>query len=402
MGGKLASRDYGAAIISLIGTRGPMSRSDVARELGVSPATVTNATKALLSQGALVESGARPSNGGRPRVLLDVVQHRRYALGVKLTPNHLTMAEVDINGTPFPGLSINLDMRAPEAFARITDAVRTQVRDRTGVLLGIGLAIPGYSDPKNPDVVTAPTLGWNAINLGQALREATGLPVIIDNDVNTLAVADRLYGDNQADESLLITIGYGIGAAITTGGRVLRGAHGGAGELGHSMIHATGIQCACGLQDCLETLISDNALVRRARQNGSLEAHEGKDRLNRLAEAGHPGARALFHDAGTSLGLAVANVVHLFDPQTITISGEGVDMWHHWEAGFLEGLRARIPENRRTTPISVHHWTDDTWAHGAASLVFAAPLAYRDRDYSHVIQEDPLPPAGDRLTVMPQ
>ena len=378
MGRKPANPDCGAAIIGLISTRGPMSRSDVAHQLGVSAATVTNVTKVLLAQGLLVESGTQPSTGGRPSVLLDVVQHRRYALGVKLTSNHMTMAEVDINGTPSPGTSIDLDVRAPDAFERITRAISAQVRDRTDLLLGIGLSIPGFSDPKSPDVVTAPTLGWNAINLGQMLRDATGLAVVIDNDVNALAVADRLYGDAPADESLLITIGYGIGAAITTGGRILRGTHGGAGELGHSTIQTTGIQCVCGLHDCLETLISDNALVRRARQNGSLEAHEGKDRLNRLAEAGHPAARALFHDAGTSLGIAVANFVHLFDPQTITISGEGVDMWHHWEAGFLGGLRARLPEDRRNIPIDVHPWTDDTWAHGAASLVFALPLAYRD------------------------
>lgn len=373
---KPTNRDYGAAIIGLIGTRGPMSRSDMARQLSVSPATITNVTKTLLAQGSLIESGTQPSAGGRPCILLDVVQHRRYALGVKLTPNHMTMAEVDINGAPSPGTSINLDMRAPDALDHITSAISTQVRDRTGLLLGIGLAIPGFSDPKNPDVVTAPTLGWNAVNLGHALRESTGLAVIIDNDANALAVADRLYGDAHADENLFITIGYGIGAAITTDGRVLRGARGGAGELGHTTIQPTRIQCACGLYDCLETLISDNALVRRARQNGSLEAHEGKDRLNRLAEGGHPGAQALFRDAGTSLGVAVANIVHLFDPETITVSGEGVDMWHHWEAGFLDGLHARLNKERQNIPINVHPWADDTWAHGAASLVFALPLAH--------------------------
>ena len=312
-----------------------------------------------------------------PSVLLDVVQHRRYALGVKLTPNHMTMAEVDINGTPSPGKSIDLDMRSPDAFEQIAYAIGDQVHDRTGLLLGIGLALPGFSDPKNPDIVTAPTLGWNAINLGRLLREMTGLPTVIDNDVNALAVADQLYGDNHADSRLLVTIGYGIGAALIADGRVLRGAHGGTGEFGHSTIRASGLQCTCGLYDCLETLISDNALVRRARENGSLEPYEGKRQLNDLAEAGHPEARALFHDAGTSLGIAVANVIHLFDPETITISGEGIDMWHHWERGFLEGLHSRLPRKRCDIPIDIHPWTDDTWAHGAASLVFALPLAHR-------------------------
>ncbi|AZR00946.1 ROK family transcriptional regulator [Trueperella pyogenes] len=376
MGKKTTNPDLSAALIGLIGTRGPMSRTDAARHLGVSPATVTNVTKPLLAQGTLIESGTQPSAGGRPSVLLDVVQQRRYALGVKLTPNHLTMAEVDINGAPSPGESVDLDMRSPGAFEQIAHIIGDRVRDRTGLLLGIGLALPGFSDPENPDIVTAPTLGWDAVDLGRLLRTTTGLPVIIDNDVNALAVADQLYGENHANNRLLVTIGYGIGAALTADGRVLRGAHGGAGEFGHSTARASGLQCTCGLYDCLETLISDNALVRRARESGSLEPHQGKRQLNDLAEAGHPGARALFHDAGISLGIAVANIVHLFDPETITISGEGVDMWHHWESGFLEGLHSRLPENRRSIPVDIHPWTDDTWAHGAASLVFALPLAH--------------------------
>lgn len=377
MGKKATTPDLSAALVGLIATRGPMSRSDAARQLGVSPATVTNVTKALLAQGSLIESGTQPSAGGRPSVLLDVVQRRRYALGVKLTPNHMTMAEVDITGAPSPGRSIDLDMRAPDVFEQIARAISEQVHDRAGLLLGIGLAIPGFSDPEAPDVVTAPTLGWKSIDLGHLLREATGLPVVIDNDVDALAVADRLYGDNRHSDRLLVTIGYGIGAALTVDGRVLRGSHGGAGELGHTTVCSTGQQCACGLRDCLETLISDDALVRRAREEGTLGGQEGKRRLNQLAEAGHPRARTLFRDAGASLGIAVANVVHLLDPEAITISGEGVDMWHHWEEGFHEALRARLPENRRSIPVDAHPWADDTWAHGAASLVFALPLAGR-------------------------
>lgn len=366
--------DLDSAIVGLVGTRGPLSRSAIARQLSVSPATITNQTRTLLAEGALVEVGTRPSDGGRPSILLDVAQRRRYALGVKITTNHLTMAEVDINGEPGPAVSLDLDMRAPEALDLITDAISEQVSDRTGLLLGIGLAIPGSSDPANPDLVTAPILGWANLNLGRMIRDRTGLRVVIDNDVNALAVADRLYGEGDHRDNLLITIGYGIGSALTINGSVHRGAHGGAGELGHSTIAPTGAPCACGLADCLETLISDDALVRRGREVGILRPEQGKNDLNQLAEAGDKTARALFDEAGRYLGLAAANLVHQLDPDTITISGEGVDMWHHWEAGFREGLRGRLPAARRDIPVTVHPWADDTWAYGAASLVFALPF----------------------------
>lgn len=375
MARKTANPNLGGAIVGLIGTRGPLPRADIARQLDVSPATVTNVTKSLLADGALVEIGTRPSEGGRPSILLDVAQQRRYALGVKITPNHLTMAEVDINGDPGPATSLDLDMRAPDALDLITDAICTQVTDRTGLLLGMGLAIPGFSDPRNPDLVTSPILGWSNLNLGRMLRDRTELRVVIDNDVNALAVAEQLYGDGDNRDNLLITIGYGIGSALTVDGRVQHGAHGGAGEIGHTTIQPTGIGCSCGLSDCLETLISDNALVRRAREAGILDPSEGKNRLNILAEEGNPAARELLHDAGRLLGLATANLVHQLDPDTITISGEGVDMWHHWEAGFRESLRSRLPQVRRDIPVTVHPWAEDTWAYGAASLVFALPFA---------------------------
>lgn len=374
MGRKPTNPDLGSAVIGLIGTRGPMSRSAIARQLGVSPATITNLTRTLIAEGAVVESGTRPSAGGRPSILLDVAQQRRYALGVKLTPTHLTMAEVDINGVPGPGTSLDLDMRRPEALDRITDAITTQVSDRTGLLLGIGMAIPGASNPHDPDVVSAPTLGWHNLNLGRMIRDRTGLRVVIDNDVNALAVADQLYSDTHPQDNLLITIGYGIGSALTTRGQVLHGTHGAAGELGHTSLGPTGIRCTCGLDDCLETLISDDALVRRARDAHILDTTQGKDHLNTLARNHHPGATALFDDAGRTLGHATANLVHLLDPDTITISGEGVDMWPHWENGYLTALRQRLPAARRDIPVTIHPWSDDTWAYGAASLVFALPL----------------------------
>lgn len=374
MGRRAANPHLGSAVVGLIGTRGPMSRSAIARTLGVSAATITNVTKRLIHEGTVVEAGTRPSDGGRPLVLLDVVPERRYALGVKVTPNHLTMAEVDISGEPGPSVSIDLDMRSPDALDRICAAIGNRIADRTGQLLGIGLALPGYASPTDPDVVSAPVLGWNGLNLGRLLRDRTGLTVVIDNDVNALAVADHLYSGQPAGNALLVTIGYGIGCALTVNGRVHHGAHGGAGEIGHTYISPTGIECACGLHDCLETMIGDDALVARARREGLLRNDQGKDELNSLADNGDTKARALFRDAGHHLALAVSNLAHTLDPDTITISGEGVDVWQHWEPGFLATLRQRLPQTRRDIPVTIHPWSDDTWAYGAASLVFAQPF----------------------------
>ena len=365
-----------AAVVSLVGTRGPLSRSDIARQLDVSPATVTAVTKRLLGSGALSETGTVPSDGGRPSTLLDLTTDRRCALGVKITPNHLTMAVVDLVGKPMPATSIDCDMRKPDVMHRIADAIADMAKSHEP-LLGIGLAVPGFCTPTDPLSITAPTLRWDRVPLGHELAHRTGLRIVIDNDVNALATADRLYGDHLGSNPLLITIGFGIGSAITVDGEVMHGAHGGAGELGHINVDPDGDACACGLRGCLETVIGDDALVRRARRAGIISDRQGKVNLNRLANAGHAEARELFADAGNMLGKVVANLVHVLDPDLITISGEGVDMWHHWEPGFTTALNTRLPVHRRNLPIVTRPWGEATWAHGAASLVFSLPLLNR-------------------------
>ncbi len=206
------------------------------------------------------------------------------------------------------------------------------------------------------------------------IMHATGLPVFVENDVNALAIAARLYDDGlTADDRLLVTIGYGIGCALTLDGHVYRGAHGGAGELGHILVEPGGEACACGLRGCLETLIGDNALARRAVALGVLPEGGTKDDLNAVARAGHVVALELFDWAGQQLGNALASLIHVFDPEDVVVSGEGVDVWEFWEPGVTRSLRAHLPSDR-TVPVTVRNWGEDTWARGAASLVFASPF----------------------------
>ena len=143
------------------------------------------------------------------------------------------------------------------------------------------------------------------------LSQRTGLPAIVDNDVNALAIAAQLYENTLPGDVALVTIGFGIGCAFAMGSQIYRGAHGGAGELGHTVVDPDGEPCVCGLRGCLETLISDNALTRRARATGILPEGAGKDALNTAAAAGDAAALELFNWAGAQLGYALASLVHL-------------------------------------------------------------------------------------------
>ncbi|MBN9106107.1 MAG: ROK family protein [Propionibacteriaceae bacterium] len=365
--------DLSAALIGLIGARGPLSRAEAARLLKVSPARVTQATRTLVESGILTEIGTAPSDGGRPAILLDLTTDRRRALGVKITPNHLAFSRVDLAGNAEESTSVNLNTAAPDALERIVQVVGEEVRTGSGELLGIGLALPGSLDEADA-LVTSAVLGWHRVPLPDMLEHATALPVFVENDVNALAIAARLYDDSLAEDFALVTIGIGIGCAFTMGTRIYRGAHGGAGELGHILVDPDGARCACGLRGCLETLIGDNALTDRAVTAGILPSGGTKDQLNAAAAAGDQRALELFRWAGEQLGRTLASLVHVVDPSVLVVSGEGVDVWSFWEPGFSPALRAHLPRHRRDLRIVVREWGEDTWARGAAALVFASPF----------------------------
>jgi predicted NBD/HSP70 family sugar kinase len=365
--------DLSAALIGLIGARGPLSRADAARLLKVSPARVTQATRTLLETGILTEIGTAPSDGGRPAILLGITTDRRRALGVKITPNHLTFSRVDLAGNTEASTTVNLNTAAPDALERIVSIISHEVRTGSGDLLGIGLALPGSLDAADA-LVTSAVLGWHRVPLPDMLGRATALPIFVENDVSALAVAARLYDPSLAEDFALVTIGIGIGCAFTLGTRVFRGAHGGAGELGHIVVEPDGAPCVCGLNGCLETLIGDDALTARAVASGVLPAAGTKDQLNAAAIAGDPRALDLFSWAGEHLGRTLASLVHVIDPSVLVISGEGVDVWRFWERGFSPALRAHLPRHRRDLQVVLREWGDDTWARGAASLVFASPF----------------------------
>jgi predicted NBD/HSP70 family sugar kinase len=365
-----------SAILALLGTRGPLSRGDLAGALGVSPATVTQATKALIGRGLVAEVQEMPSAGGRPARLLGLLRSAGGALGVKVAAEHLAVVDVELDGTVVAADSFPFDPDSPGALDYLTHTLGSVLEQRGGRhLLGVGVGIPGAVDSQAHGVVWAPTLGWVETRVGPVLRTALGVPVLVENDVNTLAVAERLYGIGQSHSSyLVVTIGRGIGCGIVVDGAVYRGAGGGAGEIGHISISVGGPECACGSTGCLEAHIGQSALVRTARARGVIGPDDSPDALLAAAHGGDPGAESVYAEAGELLGRALAGVVHTLDPEIIVILGEGVDAWRHWEPGFQPAFRRHLMPARRGLTYVVEPWADDKWALGAAALVLASPL----------------------------
>jgi predicted NBD/HSP70 family sugar kinase len=241
-------------------------------------------------------------------------------------------------------------------------------------LLGVGVAVPGIVRDPNQGTVDAEVLGWRHLPVGRHLRGVLGLPVVVENDVNALAVAEVLYGmGREVNTFLVLTIGRGIGLSIVTDGAIYRGGQGGAGEFGHFPIDEDGAECGCGRRGCLEASLGEAGLVRTARMRGIVGPRQGFAALVRAAAKGEPNALALFAESGRLLGRAVAGVANVLDPDRIVVLGEGTDHWIHWDATFRDEF-AKRQLRHGDIAVVVDSWDDSNWAQGAAALVLAAPF----------------------------
>jgi predicted NBD/HSP70 family sugar kinase len=367
-----------SGIVGLLGTQGPTARTDIARALGLSPATVTQVTKDLIARGLIEELESVPSKGGRPSRLLGLVSDAGVALGAKVTADHVAVVTVELDGTVRSSTELEYDPGAANAIERLGQILAKQVAELDDRLLGVGVGVPGAVDSQASGVVDAPTLGWQAAPVGPVLRAAIGTPVLVDNDVNTLAAAERLYGIGRDHSSyLVVTIGRGIGCGIVVDGGIYRGANGGAGEIGHIPVWPSGAEeppCTCGSTGCLEAHIGTAGLQRTARARGVIGPRGTAATLSRAASGGDVGARQIFEEAGGMLGRALAGVIHTVDPEVVVLMGEGVDGWEFWETGFEPSFRRSLLPARKAVSVVVEPWTEIQWARGAASLVLSSPF----------------------------
>jgi predicted NBD/HSP70 family sugar kinase len=363
------------AILALLGRDGPAARATIARDLDLSPATVSQVTRRLIQQGVVEPLYYAPSEGGRPGQLLGLVAGAGHAVGVKLAADHLIFVDVRLDGHVLATRTDNFDALALDAIPRLLAGLRSFLQGGGARFLGVGVCVPGVV--ARPDVgdVDADVLGWSGMPLGRTLRQEIGEPVLIENDVKALAVAERLYGLGRTRRSfVVVTVGRGVGFACVNNGVLERGSRGGAGELGHVVVSNNGPPCACGQRGCLEAYIGADGLIAAGRAAGLLRAGQGLDRLTRLADRGEARARQVFARAGQRLAYGIAPVIAALNPEVLLVAGEGTASWQHWDTAFRTSLTRRLPGWMRDTPVEVDQWDESSWARGAAAIVLATPF----------------------------
>ncbi|MEV7777307.1 ROK family transcriptional regulator [Kitasatospora sp. NPDC088351] len=341
--------------------RSPRSRAEAAAETGLTRAAVSSLAEELIAAGLVVEEGTATSSGkvGRPGTALGLNPRGPGGIGAEIGVEHLGACVVDLRGEvrAWRRQEIRNRGRRPAAvMADLAELLRRAADDAGLRPAGLALAVPGLVGAGGGVLQRAANLGWQdvpiAAELRLALRAANAeqlaeLPVDADNEANLGGLAELWLGGGP-DHFLHVSAEAGVGAAIVIGGRLLRGARGYAGELGHVPVHPDGPRCACGAYGCLEQYAGEAAVLRAA----GLEGVRGDwvALLAERAEAGDEEVRAALAGAGTALGIASAGAVNLLDPAEVVLGG-GYAQLAPW---LLPSMRAELAAR-----VTVRPWSED-------------------------------------------
>ena len=366
---------------------GHMPRMDVARALDISPGSVTTITSDLIARGLLqeVEDSQRGPSRGRPPIALRVAPRSRFVIGMKLSDERHTAVLLDLAGTVIAEAQLTsaaLRQTTKEVLAEVSTLTR-QLLKKSGQPLesisAVGIGSPGIVDACLGVVKWSPVMTDTEIPLRDMLQDTLGLSVSLDNDTNLLTLAELWFGAGRGISNFaVVTIERGVGMGLVLNNRLFRGALGPGMELGHTKVQLDGALCRCGQRGCLEAYVADYALVREAgtaldrdpRSNSS--AVTMIETLYEEANAGNEAALAIFQRAGRFLSVGLANIVQLFDPERIILSGERMRYDYLTTDDMLAEMNSMIlPAGRTPTPVDIHAWGGSVWAKGAAALALS-------------------------------
>jgi predicted NBD/HSP70 family sugar kinase len=382
----VSAPDHGAPatagdIYAVLRDHRAVTRSEIGRLTGLSRTAVTARVAPLLAHGLLAEQDQAPSTGGRPAAFLTFNAEAGVVLAAALGRSRVRLAVCDLAGEVLLAEDIEQDTTASP------DVLMPRIVDRLGALLtaadrthadvfGVGLSLPGTVDQVRGCSIDSPVMmGWDGVVLAPYFADLTAAPVVLDNDANVIALAERHAERAPVDDLLVVKASTGLGAGIISGGALRRGATQAAGEFGHNKTPAAaGLPCRCGDTGCLEAVAGGWALVRRLRDQGHPVEHL-RD-VVALAHGGDADARRAIRDSGRHVGEVLAAAVNLLNPAVLVIAGDMAGAYEIFVAGLRETLyRDATALATRALQISPSAYGDASGVHGSAMLVLDHVLA---------------------------
>lgn len=376
-----------------------LSRPDLAQETGLSRATISLLMEDLLRAGVAQHVGLGDSTGGRPPALLEFNPDAAYAVGARMVDHRWGIVITNLDAKVLHRLDVPIPDHAPEtAVATLAEGVKTIMAkvDPAQILPAIGLGTPGLVDTVSGVIKTAVDVGWFEVPIRAMVEEKLGLRTFVANRSKVGALAEYWYGAGRGlQEIIYISIGTGIAAGIVHAGELYVGANSSAGELGHVTILPDGPLCRCGNRGCLQQLVSEPAIADRARarmreEGGTLLLSLAGNYPERVtaemvfqAAAQQDGlAGAIVAETAVYLGIAIANLVNLFNPELIILGGPMGQISQVLLDPLLEEVRRRaMAYPLSATKIVNSTLGFDAGAIGAAVLVLqhASELIFAEK-----------------------
>ncbi len=334
-------------ILNLIRDKQPISRADLARLSGLQRSTVSLITEELIEGRWVVEgTTGRLPRGRRPTLLL--LNQRRRIICIDIRPKRTFIAISDVNGVFSFQESIptaaDPDRAVRQLLARLRPLLKTRTEDP---FEGIGISLPGRVDYTTQQLIFAPNLKWPAVDLKTPIERETGLEVALENAANACALAEIWFDRSNTIRNLVtITVSEGIGTAIVADGRLVRGANGMAGELGHFPLDPEGPQCACGNRGCWEILASDQAALRYYFESAARSSRQRAPELEfnallSMADQGDTLAAKALDKMAVQLARGVRMIVAGLDPEAILFVGEFTAAWGRFEPRIKAEVQAQ-------------------------------------------------------------
>jgi len=369
-------------LLNILRREGRLSRTQLTEISGLSTGAVSQITTELIGEKWVFESGEGEYTGGRRQTFLRLNADAGYALGLKLMETRVVCAVTSFEArvlyyNEFPLTDDRTADSVVAAIAAISEAAIAASGVARHAFFGVGVGLAGVINPHEGVVHYSPFFGWRDLPLAGLLQARLGLPVAIENDVNTLTISEHLFGAGRHQQNfIVVTVGRGVGMGMVLHGQLYQGERGGAGELGHNIMDVERARFSAEAGS-LEALTSDPAIIEALAAEGY--PYPTLNEVVAAAEGGSPAAQAALYRSGEYLGVALAGMVNVLAPSLVIISGEGVNVGDFRLKPMLEALR-RYTFNGLLDHVDVivEPADDRAWARGAATLVlnrlFASPL----------------------------
>jgi len=361
-----------ALIFQSLRINGPMTRAEIARETRLMPSTVSYITNLLIHKKVLKEVGSEDvSRVGKKGILLDINYDDFLFIGYDVGSAYSRVIVSNGKGDILYSKRFSSE-KNDKLLKQIYENIKIVKKEFN--IIGIGMAFPGYIDPEKGEVIRSHNIDISNFEVKKVMKKEFNLPAYVDH--NTIMMARNLISNNSHKEKdfCIINIGPGIGVGIVSNGKILRGYKNAAGELGHVTVNPEGRKCNCGKKGCLETESSSKAIVRNYEEisgknlecDGSCESKL----VYELAKKGDEKAIKAFERAGKYLGIGIATLVNILNPEKVYIAGGVSNGWEFLKGSTEESYNQNIFYANKDVTIEVSSIGEYLTACGAATYAF--------------------------------